>query len=343
MGRLRSLMNTKWKVLLCVCVTLLVYQYGFDALRFVEGFIPMGVCPWPRDARFRHPGMDSHSPLNVWSRQDVLTCTPWGSPIVWEGTFDPEILQQEYGRRNLTIGLTVFAVGRYLEKYLEQFLETAEEHFMVGWRVIYYVFTDRPGAVPRLGLAPGRQLQTRMVENQKRWQDISMMRMHWLSQALDTAICREVQYVFCMDVDQFFIGAFGPEALAESVALLHSYFYRWTRSYVPYDRNPRSAAFLGPGEGDFYYHAAVFGGLCPRVKNLTESCFQAVLQDKRQGVEARWQEESHLNKYFWQHKPAKILSPEYCWDQAIRRRGDIRVTRLVWAEKQYRRLRQAAR
>ena len=30
--------------------------------------------------------------------------------------------------------------GRYLEKYLERFLETAEQHFMVGQRVVYYVF-----------------------------------------------------------------------------------------------------------------------------------------------------------------------------------------------------------
>ncbi|TFK00050.1 Alpha-1,3-galactosyltransferase 2 [Platysternon megacephalum] len=154
-------------------------------------------------------GLSLGLPSNEWVRlrRDVLTCTHWGAPIVWEGTFHPEILQQEYGRWDLTIGPMVFAVGRYLAKYLEHFLVTAEEHLM-------------------LRLATGRHLQTLMVENQKRRQDISMMRMHWLSQGLDPAICREAQYVFCMDVNQFFVGAFGSEALAESVALLHSYFDR---------------------------------------------------------------------------------------------------------------------
>ncbi|CAM5105438.1 unnamed protein product [Natator depressus] len=82
---------------------------------------------------------------------------------------------------------------RYLAKCLEHFLVTAEEHLMVGWRVIYYIFTDRVGAVPRLRLATERHLRTLMVENQKGWQDVSMMRIHWFTQGLDPAICREAQ------------------------------------------------------------------------------------------------------------------------------------------------------
>lgn len=46
------------------------------------------------------------------ARPEVLTCTSWGAPIIWDGTFDPDVAQQEAGQRNLTIGLTVFAVGR---------------------------------------------------------------------------------------------------------------------------------------------------------------------------------------------------------------------------------------
>lgn len=45
-------------------------------------------------------------------RQDVLTVTPWLAPIVWEGTFDPEILDSAYRPLNLTIGVTAFAVGK---------------------------------------------------------------------------------------------------------------------------------------------------------------------------------------------------------------------------------------
>lgn len=46
------------------------------------------------------------------ARPEVLTCTSWGAPIIWDGTFDPDVAQQEAIQQNLTIGLTVFAVGR---------------------------------------------------------------------------------------------------------------------------------------------------------------------------------------------------------------------------------------
>ncbi|XP_077003740.1 globoside alpha-1,3-N-acetylgalactosaminyltransferase 1 isoform X4 [Tamandua tetradactyla] len=42
---------------------------------------------------------------------ELLTLTPWLAPIVSEGTFNPELLQHMYQPLNLTIGLTVFAVG----------------------------------------------------------------------------------------------------------------------------------------------------------------------------------------------------------------------------------------
>lgn len=43
---------------------------------------------------------------------ELLTLTPWLAPIVSEGTFDPELLQDMYQPLNLTIGVTAFAVGR---------------------------------------------------------------------------------------------------------------------------------------------------------------------------------------------------------------------------------------
>nr|XP_026653317.1 LOW QUALITY PROTEIN: globoside alpha-1,3-N-acetylgalactosaminyltransferase 1 [Zonotrichia albicollis] len=46
--------------------------------------------------------------------QDVLTVTPWLAPIVWEGTFDAEILDDADACRplNLTMGVAAFAVGK---------------------------------------------------------------------------------------------------------------------------------------------------------------------------------------------------------------------------------------
>lgn len=225
--------------------------------------------------------------------------------------------------------------GRYLEKYLARFLETAERHFMAGQRVVYYVFTERPAAVPRVALAPGRRLRVERVAREPRWQDVSMQRMRTLHEALGGRLGREAHFVLCMDVDQHFRGAFGSEVLAESVAQLHAWHYHWPRRLLPYERDARSAAALAPGEGDFYYHAAVFGGSVAALRGLTEQCAGGLRRDRERGLEARWHDESHLNKFFWLHKPAKVLSPEFCWSPQIGRRAEIRQPRLLWAPKEY--------
>ncbi|XP_039692952.1 alpha-1,3-galactosyltransferase 2 [Pteropus medius] len=320
-----------WWLILLAAGLLGLLLYGLPGVRHLEIFIPMGTCPLAKmSLRDNFTGL-----LHLWARPDVLTCTSWGAPILWDGTFDPDVAQQEAIQQNLTIGLTVFAVGRYLEKYLARFLETAEQHFMVGQRVVYYVFTERPAAVPRLPLGPSRQLRVERVQRERRWQDVSMERMRTLHAALGGRLGREAHFVFCMDVDQHFSGAFGPESLAESVAQLHAWHYHWPQWLLPYERDARSAAALAPGEGDFYYHAALFGGSVEALRELTAHCAQGQQRDRTRGLEARWHDESHLNKYFWLYKPAKVLSPEFCWSPEIGPRAEIRHPRLLWAPKEY--------
>uniref|UniRef100_H3AG18 Alpha 1,3-galactosyltransferase 2 n=1 Tax=Latimeria chalumnae TaxID=7897 RepID=H3AG18_LATCH len=302
--------------------------------RHIERKAPMAKCNLSKGARIR-PGNDIDNTLDLWSRSDVQTCMPWGAPVIWEGTFDARQYDEYYRKRNVTVGLTVFAVGKYLDVFLETFLITAEWYFMIGHNVIYYVFTDQPNKVPKVPLANKRLLRIIPVSRHQRWQDVSMLRMKSISEVIDIFVSREAQYLFCMDVDQFFEGRFGVETLSDSVAQMHSWFYHRFSIFYSYDRNPKSAAYMGLGEGDLYYHAAVFGGTWQKVKHIVDSCYQGIWTDKQNNVEALWHDESHLNKYFWLHKPSKVLSPEYCWDDVLGTQKDIFISRLSWAKKQY--------
>lgn len=271
--------------------------------------------------------------LDLKSRPDVQTCTSWKAPIIWDGMFLPELYDQMHKHSGSSVALTVFAIGRYMDAYLQPFLRSAERHFMLGLPVTYYVFTDQPEKMPQITLAPQRSIKVVEVERHHRWQDISMMRMKSIADTIDAEIRHHATHVFCFDVDQVFTGRFGSETLGESVALLHAYYYHLPKFLYTYDRNPKSQAYME--RGDFYYHAAVFGGTWQSVKALTEACYQGVMRDKENKVEALWHDESHLNKYMWLHKPSRVLSPEYCWDNLIGYRKDIRVTRLLWAPKNY--------
>lgn len=48
------------------------------------------------------------------SRPEVQTRTAWKAPIMWEGMFDPTLYDQKHKKDNITVALTVFAVGRFV-------------------------------------------------------------------------------------------------------------------------------------------------------------------------------------------------------------------------------------
>ncbi|XP_023697360.2 alpha-1,3-galactosyltransferase 2-like isoform X2 [Paramormyrops kingsleyae] len=317
---------------LCAAVVIFVIFFGHCAIRFFQELYAMGKCPLNYNEKLKSQN-ELDSSLDLWSRVDVQTCTKWGAPIMWEGTFDPGDFDRHHIQKRTSVALTVFAIGRYLEVYLKEFLKSAEQYFMVELPVTYYIFTDIPEFVPKVKLMKQRHMKVIQVKKQKRWQDISMLRMKTIADFIESHIQHWHQYIFCFDVDQVFVGRFGSEALGETVGLLHAFYYRSHVKDYTYDRNPESAAYMVTG--DFYYHAAIFGGTWQGVKNITEFCHQGIMKDKEKNIEALWHDESHLNKYFWLHKPSKVLSPEYCWSTIIGFRFDIRVHRLLWATKFY--------
>ncbi|XP_077161572.1 histo-blood group ABO system transferase-like isoform X2 [Paroedura picta] len=246
-------------------------------------------------------------------RTDVLTVTPWFAPIVWEGSYNLDILNEQFRQKNMTVGLTIFAIKKYVV-FLQRFLETAETYFMVGHRVKYYVFTDRPEAVPNVTVKDGREIVPLKVQNYSRWQEISMRRMEIISYFSKQRFINEVGFLVCVDVDMRFNDHVGVEILSELFDTIHPGFYASERKAFTYERRNNSKAFIPQDEGDFYYAGGFFGGTVDKVYQLTKKCHEAIMADKNRSMEAIWQEESHLNKYFVYHKPTKILSPEYLWD-----------------------------
>ncbi|XP_054853250.1 globoside alpha-1,3-N-acetylgalactosaminyltransferase 1 [Eublepharis macularius] len=271
-------------------------------------------------------------------RTDVLTLTAWLAPIVWEGTFNSDLLDSIYKPLNLTIGVTAFAVGKYTQ-FVGRFLDSAEKHFMVGYCVNYYIFTDNPQGIPFVQLQSGRTLSLVPIKKYKHWQEISMRRMEAINLHISESI-HDVDYLFCLDIDMEFHNSWGTETLGELVAAIHPGYYNVrSREELPYERRKTSAAYIASEQGDFYYGGAVFGGLVKNVYEFTRACHMAILADKANGIMAAWQEESHLNRYFLSLKPSKILSPEYLWDDRKPKPPEMRLVRFSTVSKNYKELR----
>ncbi|XP_053462152.1 histo-blood group ABO system transferase-like [Nycticebus coucang] len=243
------------------------------------------------------------------SKIDVLVVTPWLAPIVWEGTFNIDILDEQFWLENATIGLTVFALEEYMH-FLKLFLETAEAHFMVGHRLKYYIFTNQPDHVPLIKPREGRQMV--ILEAQS-----YACHMEVISNFSQQRFLREVDYLVCSDVDVKFNDHVGVEILSSLFGTLHPGYLGLQRESFAYERRPQSQAYIPEDEGDFYYTGALFGGSVLEVYRLAKACHQAMMIDQANDIKARWHDESYLNKYLLHRKPTKVLSPEYMWDKQL--------------------------
>uniref|UniRef100_G3U9U2 N-acetyllactosaminide alpha-1,3-galactosyltransferase-like n=1 Tax=Loxodonta africana TaxID=9785 RepID=G3U9U2_LOXAF len=332
-------MINKRKIILLLLILLSVWathrKYHFSTKKLQRMYQCWSLNNQPEELRL------SNWFYPIFKNAHVNLTTNWSAPVVWHGTYNERVLKNYYANHKITVGLTVFAVGRYIDFYLSRFMLSADKFFMVDQKVIMYVMVDDFSRMPWIHLGPLRTLKVFEIKREKRWQDISMMRMKTISEHIADHIQYEVDFLFCMDVDQIFQSKYGLETLGESVAQLHAYWYQANTTMMPYERSQLSEAYIPVGKGDFYYHAAVFGGTPIRVLNIASECLKGIMKDKKNNIEAVWHDESHLNKYFFLHKPTKILSPEYCWDYRQTMTSDIKVVKLSWDVKDYQFLRKA--
>ncbi|XP_073746185.1 putative glycosyltransferase 6 domain-containing protein 1 isoform X4 [Callorhinus ursinus] len=247
-------------------------------------------------------------------RPDVVTTTDWLAPVIWEGTFNRQVLEEYYGRQNLTIGLAVLATGRIADQYLELFIQSASKHFMTGYRVIFYIMVDAFYRLPNLEPGPLQTVQVLNIRGHDA-DDFHLMRMKNLAVHIVGHIQDEVDFLFSMMANRVFQNDFGVETLGTSVAQLHAWWYFKNTENLPYERRPGSAACIPLGQGDFYYDGTVIGGTPLEILNFIKEYLDGIMRDKENGLNSTY--ERHLNKYFFIHKPTKLLSPEYSWDTVL--------------------------
>lgn len=81
--------------------------------------------------------------------------------------------------------------------------------------------------------------------------------------------------------------------------------------FYPYERRPSSFAYIPPCSADYHYFwGALNGGRTKEYLELSERLAKNIRDDYDRGIIAIYHDESHLNKYFREHKPL-VLPCEY--------------------------------
>ncbi|XP_015235353.1 PREDICTED: globoside alpha-1,3-N-acetylgalactosaminyltransferase 1-like [Cyprinodon variegatus] len=302
-------MNRIQLILCCFLLSLIIYFFnGSKAAVSSKSVHPLAEVLGMKDGRILK---DTSVIKTVDPRHSERTS--WGAPLVWGDSHNSVWRRAKLSEQGISVGLLVLVVGTYA-RFIRHFLTSAETHFLPGQMVTYYILTDNPRTLdPPLDLGPGRHMKVLPAAELPGWDRLAYRRMVLFTETIFELIGKEVDYIFCTDVDQEFVGPVGEEILGDLVATLHPEFFNVQRNQFPYEDQEDSSACVEEDEGDYYYTSEFYGGVVSQMRRLARDCSMLILQDEANKVTARALEESYLNRYLIDHRPTCVLSPEYSW------------------------------
>lgn len=196
------------------------------------------------------------------------------------------------------VGLCVMATGKYIQ-YVQRLLDSADQYFLTGHEVTYFVFTDSSFAHAKAHV---------IYQEQLGWPYDSMMRFH--TYLKNAHLFADLDYVYAIDADMGFVGLVDDEILSDRVATVLSVHLFTPQK--PYEANTLSTAYVHVGQGGNYYAGAFYGGSREEFVKLLKTTSEQVNIDLARGYIAWANDESHINKYFVDHRPTLELSSSYC-------------------------------
>ncbi len=236
------------------------------------------------------------------------------------------------------------ATGPYAD-HCVRLLRSADQHHALGSPIHWVVFSDDPSSlVRRTGELQSVVLDARRIDRQG-WPSDTLRRYELIAEAVSEV--NEDSLCAYMDADMVFVDEVSMPALQwpwpSGIGLVrHPGYFRLSRDAretllrprrLLYDSRrvimeggkwpggewetrPISQAFVPRRERKVYVCGGVWFGEAGSFSEMVSILAERVMLDQRQGVTARWHDESHLN-WFASHKRVSILGPEFCWDASI--------------------------
>lgn len=205
------------------------------------------------------------------------------------------------------IAILYIATGRYII-FWDGFYQSAEKNFLPNYKKHYFIFTD--AETQKFG-----KNVTRIYRKQHAWPYDTLDRFD-LFASIENQL-KKYDYIYFLNANAEVVSVVGDEILPTAeqgimVAWHPGYYLEKDVDTYPYDRNPKSVAYIPFGKGKYYVQGSFNGGRSKDYLKLIHELKERTALDKQNGVMARWHDESHLNKYILDKNPL-VVPPNYTW------------------------------
>jgi hypothetical protein len=209
----------------------------------------------------------------------------------------------------MKIAILYICTGRY-NQFFADFYKSAKKYFLKDIAHIeYFVFTDKEQLCSNPDVHIIRkEYKGFPLDSLMRFDDFLSIKKQLL----------HFDYTFFFNANMKFVAPIGLDFLpaTESLsAVMHPGYYNKPTFLYPYERNKKSTAYISPFEKDYHYFMGCLnGGKTKDYIELAETCSKNIHNDIRNGIMARFHDESHLNKYLRMRR-CLIYSPSYSYPE----------------------------
>ena len=205
----------------------------------------------------------------------------------------------------MKIGLLIIATNKYIN-FLESLISSADNFFLKDQEVTYFIFTNKD-----IEIKSNRSIVKIKTEH-KEWPWMTLGRYKIFTE--NSSELSNMDYLYYCDADMRFESEVGNEILGDLVATQHPGYYG--RRGSP-ETNPLSLACVFPNEKMQYFAGGFNGGSSHQYLKMAKYISNNIDIDYSKNLIAIWHDESHMNRYFIDNPPTKILSPSYCYSESV--------------------------
>ena len=205
----------------------------------------------------------------------------------------------------MKVGLLIISTNKYIQ-FLQPLIFSADEFFIKDKDVTYFIFTDK-----EIEVETNRKIVKINTEHRE-WPWMTLGRYKIFTE--NSEELSKMDYLYYCDVDMRFVSTVGEEIIGDLVATKHPGYFG--RRGTP-EENPLSTACVSQHEYMEYFAGGFNGGTSLEYLKMANVISKNIDKDYSNNIIAIWHDESHMNRYFIDNKPTKILSPSYCYGESM--------------------------
>lgn len=203
------------------------------------------------------------------------------------------------------IGVLLICLNAHYWPYCKQLVESANKFLLKNHDVEYLLWSDMPDTDYGCTLFPVEPME---------WPMPTLLRYHTFLQQEEKL--REYDYLFYCDIDMLFVDHVGDELLGDGLTAIGHPMYWLRKTYIaPFEPNPLSAAYIPLPQ--HYYCGGIQGGKTEDFIKAMWTMRRMIDKDFAINYIARWNDESHWNRYLFDNPPVISLDPSYCCPDSL--------------------------